>query len=74
MISRAIEMLPGSSSRDVDSLLQSPSSSAARTSARVNHAASAISPSRKAKSCSGSPMAWKPTISERGNGHGCEPR
>ena len=45
MISRAIEIDPGSSSRDGESLLQSPSASAARTSSRVNHAASAISPS-----------------------------
>ena len=45
MISRAIEIDPGSSSRDGESLLQSPCSSASRTSARVNHAASAISPS-----------------------------
>ena len=42
MISRAIEIDPGSSNRDVDSLLQSPCSRAARTSARVNQAASAI--------------------------------
>ena len=40
----------------------------------MNHAASAISPSLNANSCSGSPIAWKPTISERGNGHGWLPR
>ena len=38
MISRAIDIDPGSSSRDGESLLQSPCSSASRTSARVNHA------------------------------------
>lgn len=45
MISRAIEMDPGSSSRDGDSLFQSPFSRASRTWARVNQSASTISPS-----------------------------
>ena len=45
MISRAIEMEPGSSSRESEALFQSPCSSASRTSARVNQSASAISPS-----------------------------
>lgn len=45
MITRAIEIDPGSSSFDSDALDQSPAASAARTSSRVNHAASAISPS-----------------------------
>ena len=44
MISRAIEIVPGSSSFEAESLVQSPSSKAARTSVRVNQAASAISP------------------------------
>ena len=70
MISRAIEMDPGSSRRDGESLLQSPFSSASRISARVNQCASAISPSLNANGCSGSPSAWKPTINERGNGQG----
>ena len=56
MISRAIEIDPGNSNRDGESLLQSPWSSASRTSARVNHAASAISPSLNENSCSGSLM------------------
>ena len=60
MISRAIEIVPGSSRRDVDELLQSPSASASRTSSRVNHAASAISPSLKENCSSGSAIAWKP--------------
>jgi hypothetical protein len=42
MISRAMEIEPGSNSRESELLLQSPISSAARTSARVNQAASAI--------------------------------
>ena len=42
MISLAIEIDPGNSSRDVESLLQSPSVSASRTSDRVNQPASAI--------------------------------
>lgn len=41
MITRAIEIDPGSSSFDSDALDQSPAASAARTSSRVNHAASA---------------------------------
>jgi hypothetical protein len=45
MITRAIEIDPGSSSFEFDELLQSPASSAVRTSSRVNHCASAISPS-----------------------------
>ncbi len=45
MISRAIEMEPGSSSFDGESLFQSPCSRASRTWALVNHSASAISPS-----------------------------
>ncbi len=53
MISLAIEIEPGSSSFDGAALLQSPSSSAARTSSRVNHAASAISPSLNENSCVG---------------------
>jgi PknH-like extracellular domain len=70
MITRAIEIDPGRSSFDSDELLQSPASSAARTSSRVNHFASAISPSLNEKSSAGSASAWKPTISERGNGQG----
>jgi hypothetical protein len=45
MISLAIEIEPGSSSRDGERLFQSPCSSASRISARVNQPASAISPS-----------------------------
>ena len=57
IISRAIEMDPGSNSRDGESLFQSPCSSASRTCARVNHSASAISPSLNENGWSGSPMA-----------------
>ncbi|COY33780.1 Uncharacterised protein [Mycobacterium tuberculosis] len=57
MITRAIEIDPGSSSFDSDALDQSPAASAARTSSRVNHAASAISPSLNENSSSGSPKA-----------------
>ena len=74
MITRAIEIDPGSSSFESEALLQSPASSAARTSSRVTHFASAISPSLNENSCSGSARAWKPTISDRGNGHGWLPR
>ena len=57
MITRAIEIDPGSKRFDADELLQSPASSAARTSSRVNHFASAISPSLNEKFSLGSPRA-----------------
>ena len=62
MISRAIEMEPGSSRRVSAVLFQSPCSRASRTSVRVNQSASAISPSLNENGCSGSPMAWNPTL------------
>ncbi|SKT57425.1 Uncharacterised protein [Mycobacteroides abscessus subsp. abscessus] len=55
-------------------MVQSPASRAERTSARVNQSASAISPSLNAKGCEGSPIAWKPSMMDRGKGHGWLPR
>ncbi len=46
----------------------------ARSSARVTHIASAISPSAGRSGASASATAWKPTISERGNGQAWLPR
>ena len=46
---------------------------AARTSSTSNHRASLISSSSRITGASGSPIAWKPTMSERGNGHGWLP-
>lgn len=67
----AIEMDPGSSSFAVESpLFHAPADNAARTSSRVNQAASVISPSLKTNVWPGSAMAWNPTMRERGNGQG----
>ena len=44
------------------------------SSARVTQRAPSISPSCSFSGCAGSATAENPIISERGNGHGCDPR
>ncbi len=65
-----MEIDPGrSKGADVEAA-QSPAASAASTSLRWNHRASAISPSVKASDASGSARAAKPIMMDRGNGQG----
>lgn len=67
---RAIETFPGSNTGASTELAQSPAARASFTSAREHHTASQISPSLKMSGSRGSATAWKPSMRERGNGHG----
>ena len=73
-IARAIDTPPGSSSGEPSAPAQSPAAKAWRSSARVTHIASAISPSAGRSGASASATAWKPTMSDRGNGQAWLPR
>lgn len=67
---RAIETFPGSNTGASTELAQSPAARASFTSAREHHTASQISPSLKMSGSRGLATAWKPSMRERGNGHG----
>ena len=62
----AIDTAPGR--RSEPSPAQSPAASASRSSPRVTHFASAISPCAGRTGASAAATAWKPIMSERGNG------